>query len=1415
MQNHIQSFKAKNQNFCIGAISGFLNPIERFGVFDKLTNGEVDILYLAPEALRSQSIFKALQKRHIERFVIDEAHCFSMWGHNFRQDYHFIAQSIKDLESSPHQDKIAISCFSATAKPEVIEDIKQYFRQNLDIDLKTFIASSERKSLSYEVLQVENEEQKKEKLCQILLQREREKPLEMKNPTIIYIPQNAGLCKRLCEWLNQEVEKSGLDLVIEPFYAKLDDDVSEGKKQGRKKAQILQDFMDNEVDIIIATTAFGMGIDKPDITTIIHYELSDSLESYIQESGRGARDEERYKAKCFILYDKKDIDKNFYKLRQSNLDFGEIKSLVRVLKNEYKERKRNPITVSLKTLHKRLGKYEEEFDSARIKTSLLEIEKAGIIKRVRVKTQIYATSFRLKVGKDKMGAVHKILDPQKQALQAKSKEKRSFDDALFLELYDAMILIVQNIIQRSRENSAISLDELDEIVGSIGETQMVQALKILEKNALLGKENDILLFIDSQKAREKTKEFFDFERGFFEAIKEHIKRGQAIDLREFNNEALKNLATSSVSQNPLYVLRFIIKSWGYLLKLAQVPFKCYFKNEQCFFALTSEVDKLDRAISSRQSIARFVIDTIAQKLAQEHKDTKPKEIYVASAKIYDSLQEKGLKSSLSGFHSTLNMMSAVLDRDFDIRAGRLIYHQKECIECDSEKMSEKVPYRKEHYNASFKIFMEQKIANIHILQAFLDSFVRNGENSAKAFMRDYFSLSKRDFIKAHKIDEKFIKSPISKELLNKIILDLNDSQRKILEDTSSAIMIFAGPGSGKTKTLVHKMAHLLTKEDKKSENFLMLAHSRIAVLEFRARLYSLLGEQALGVKILTFHSFALSLLGERVENDEELDNKITQATRGLKEATISLPYIEMLVLDEYQDVNAESYEFIKAIYAKMRGEKQIIAVGDDDQLIGEFLGADKRFIKHFKQDFGTQDEDSEIYEGSEVGDESYDGGNIGGGENASDDEGENGGNESEQESKRFSTHTLSVNYRSGGKILDFINAFRKAFLPDSLKSQNLIPSDKNKHSGFVSFTLHTHNLSLQEIAKQIRQIQASSASNSEGSPSIALLLRSNDEVLRAQYALAKAGINAGYILDKDGFEVGDLVELWEFLECLKSGLDTYQAYKKICEVYQNSQNLELFKRALKLFAREYREDLGYAKSADKNLGASVVASDFEKFLAELKFEEIEEAKGKVIISTMHKAKGKEFDIVFVGIRKDFRFSEIAERRLLYVAFSRAKQQLFIHTQREDLECLCEHFGERKTCWTKEAIPQKIRYEMGLKDIFLSYEVAQNNLKDLRIMAGEMCEVRDREDIELLYKCKGVENKGVEGKCTEDKYVERKCVQKCVGRLSKKLVQTLRDKIAQGYELEKQARVKYVVKWHDKQKGKITTQVLCEVILHKG
>lgn len=1352
MQNHIESFKAKNQNFCIEAISGFLNPIERFGVFDKLINGEVDILYLAPEALRSSSIFKALQKRHIERFIIDEAHCFSMWGHNFRQDYHFIAQTIRDLEQSPHQDKIAISCFTATAKPEVIEDIKAYFKQNLDINLKEFIASSERKSLSYEVVQVENDAEKKETLWQILFQREQEKPKDIKNPTIIYIPQNAGLCRKLWIWLTEQCEKFSLNLIIEPFYAKLDDDVREGKKEGRKKNEILQDFMDDKVDIIIATTAFGMGIDKPNITTIIHYELSDSLESYIQESGRGARDEEKYRAKCFILYDKKDIDKNFTKLRQSNLDFGEIKSLVRVLKSEHRAQKKNPIYVSLKSLHKKLGKDEEDYEPTRIKTALLELEKAGIIERKRVKTQIYATSLRLKEGKNRMSVVHQTLDPKKEAIQAKNEEKRNFDEVSFLKLYEVMILIVQNIIQRSRENSAVSLDELSDIVGSIEESQMVQALKILENEGFLAKENDILLFVDTQKARNKMSEFFSFEREFFEKIKAQIERGQAVDLREFNNNKLKRLTTLGTKQNPLYVLKFIIKSWSYLLKLAQIPFKCYFKNEQCFFSSFNESSKLSKAIAVREQIALFIIDKIAEKIAKKYPKDKSKgmEIYIPSSKMYDLLKENELKSSLSGFHSVLNMMNEVCERDFDIRAGRLIYHQKECIEFTLDRLNETHPYKKEHYNASFKIFMEQKIANIHILQAFLESFVSRGENFALAFMKNYFSLAKKAFLKEYKIDDKFIKSPISKDLLDKIILDLNETQKKILDDRSSAIMILAGPGSGKTKTLVHKMAHLLTKEDKKSENFLMLAHSRVAVLEFKKRLYALLGEQALGVKILTFHSFALSLLGERVQNDAELENKIEQATKALMENEINLPYIEMLVLDEYQDVNVQSYEFIKAIYEKMSGEKQIIAVGDDDQLISEFLGANKKFIEHFEEDFGTQEQTS------------------------------------------FATHTLSINYRSAHKIIRLANAYRKEFLTDSLKTQGLEVNPKNQKEGFISFTHHKFNLSLKQIASEIQK-----AHIDDDKKSIAVLLRNNDEVLAMRYELENLGIKVRYILDKEGFKAGNLAELWEFLECLKKGLNKNEAYKKICKKYKNSKNFALFKESLRHFAKEYSDDLDYIKNTDESLGHNVLVADFEKFLQELSFDEFEDFKSQIIISTMHKAKGKEFDIVFVGVGRNFKFDEPAEKRLLYVAFTRAKQNLFVHSQKDILHPLNTLFDEYKMYDKQDETPCKISYIMGLEDIYLDNQFAQHNIKNLKatIMAGDECVVKTQN------------HQGVE-------HINILWENKCVARLSQKFKERLFAKINQGYTLLEKAKIQYIVKWHSKRNNEMTTQILCEIFLTK-
>ena len=123
-------------------INGLLSPIERAEAIERVESGIASILYISPESLRSVTIERLFLSRHIDRFVIDEAHCFSAWGQDFRVDYLYIGDFIHELqEKKGHGCKIPVSCFTATAKQKVISDIKEYFKNKLDIELELFAKS--------------------------------------------------------------------------------------------------------------------------------------------------------------------------------------------------------------------------------------------------------------------------------------------------------------------------------------------------------------------------------------------------------------------------------------------------------------------------------------------------------------------------------------------------------------------------------------------------------------------------------------------------------------------------------------------------------------------------------------------------------------------------------------------------------------------------------------------------------------------------------------------------------------------------------------------------------------------------------------------------------------------------------------------------------------------------------------------------------------------------------------------------------------------------------------------------------------------------------------------------------------------------------------------------------------------------
>lgn len=161
-------------------INGMLDPITRSLSIQRVQDGEASLLYISPEMLRSKTIEKILIARHVVRFVIDEAHCFSSWGQDFRVDYLYIGKFIRQYQQKKQcKSPIPVSCFTATAKQKVIQDICDYFKQTLNLDLELFASTASRTNLHYSVIHLESDNDKYLKL--------RELVAESDCPTIVYV----------------------------------------------------------------------------------------------------------------------------------------------------------------------------------------------------------------------------------------------------------------------------------------------------------------------------------------------------------------------------------------------------------------------------------------------------------------------------------------------------------------------------------------------------------------------------------------------------------------------------------------------------------------------------------------------------------------------------------------------------------------------------------------------------------------------------------------------------------------------------------------------------------------------------------------------------------------------------------------------------------------------------------------------------------------------------------------------------------------------------------------------------------------------------------------------------------------------------------------------------------------------------
>jgi ATP-dependent DNA helicase RecQ len=269
-----------NKNHQIAAfINSTLEWFEIEKVLNKVSANLIKLLYIAPERLESKEFVERIVSLQSDYLFIDEAHCISEWGHNFRPSYTKLKNFIE------HIDIKKVSAFTATATPEVINDIIDQLQLN---NVKIIVKGFERDNISLNVFQTNN---KKEKLLEIL----------NVNPAPVLIYTSI---RRKAELINQFLNLNKFK--SEFYHAGLNPII-------RKKIQ--DEFIDNNIPIVVATNAFGMGIDKKNIRTVIHYDIPASIESYYQEFGRAGRDGKS--ANAFLLFKEKDLNVHKYFINNS------------------------------------------------------------------------------------------------------------------------------------------------------------------------------------------------------------------------------------------------------------------------------------------------------------------------------------------------------------------------------------------------------------------------------------------------------------------------------------------------------------------------------------------------------------------------------------------------------------------------------------------------------------------------------------------------------------------------------------------------------------------------------------------------------------------------------------------------------------------------------------------------------------------------------------------------------------------------------------------------------------------------------------------------------------------------------------------------------------------------------------------
>ncbi len=969
MKDQVDGLTARTGTPFAAALSGLLTPLERADVLRRVRQGDISILYVSPEQLRNRSFATTIAQREIGGWVFDEAHCLSKWGHDFRPDYLYAGRFILGLARQQQTAVPPIACFTATAKPEVIEEIRGFFAREVGQELELFESTVERINLRFEVRQV-SPATRANAILELLT--ERLNPAE--GGAIVF-----RATRRLAEETAEYLQSKGWQAHF--FHA--------GMAPFEKK-RIQDGFIHGDIPVICATNAFGMGIDKENVRLVIHGDTPGSLENYLQEAGRAGRD--RLQADCVLLHDEEDAEQQFRFHALGELSRQDLAAILRGLRRAQADGEGRVVLTAGELL--RSESTPVTFDvtesgaDTKVRTAVSWLERSGFIERDENVTSVFQARLNVRSLDDAGPILDRLnLSAAERALWreileafmgARPDQGLRADELMGLPAFGAWLKQdAQWQVREAGPGWKVSNGPVYSLTKKV-----IEVLDAMSRAGLMRKSTLMTAFVRHKvksPSRDRLAQLDRLERATLALLAEEAPDPEgwlSLDLRLLNQRLTDAGESPSVD-----VLRNLIAGLEHdgrglagtrgSLDLRYVGQHLY--RVRLYRTWSQIVELAER----RRKLAGTVLTAILDKLP------------AATPPGADVLVAFSFEELTAAVESDLVLRNETRDPVAGVERALLFLHELEVIRLQQGLAvfraamtirvlpdTRRLRYTQEHFAPLAQHYLERRF-QVHVMNAYAQHGLERIQEALKLVVA-YFTLGRKRFIEQYFAgNEAQLERATTAASWQRIVEELGDpDQRRLVEASDDRnLLVLAGPGAGKTRTVVHRSAFLLRVRRVPAHAILVVCFNHSAAVELRQRLQALVGTDAFGVTVQTYHGLAMRLTGtsyaalaERAaDRSVDFDALIPQAAALLRGET-ELPGVEpdavrdrllagfrYILVDEYQDIDEPQYALISALAGRRLADEDarltLMAVGDDDQSIYGFRGANVAHIRRFQDDY--------------------------------------------------------------------------------------------------------------------------------------------------------------------------------------------------------------------------------------------------------------------------------------------------------------------------------------------------------------------------------------------------------------------------------------------------------------------------------